>query len=281
MSDETRTGRLEALIDRAETLIVPGAYDALSARLVEGAGFEAVYVGSWATAASAYGVPDTGQLAWPELVEHAGRCASAVSVPVIADAEGAEHDVAGIGEAIRAFEAAGVAAVHVEDQVSGKHTADERVLRGTGEMCALVEAAVAARSSEDFLIVARTDAAWAGHDNEAIVERLNAFAEAGADLVFPAGMAPVRIAAVRDRIRARVMLTNWPGTTPANAREAGIAVVLYYGYALCAAFTAVRGALAHLREPYGARTVETVLAAARDIEPVLAPRSAPALRGAQ
>ncbi|MDH4325676.1 MAG: isocitrate lyase/PEP mutase family protein, partial [Betaproteobacteria bacterium] len=105
--------RLRTLVDAGRTLAVPGATDALSAKLVERHGFEAVYIGSYATAASRYGLPDTGLLTLDDLAAQAKTIANAVQIPVIADAEGGFNDPANMWRTVQAFEQAGVAAIHI------------------------------------------------------------------------------------------------------------------------------------------------------------------------
>ena len=118
---------LRELVASAKTVVAPGATDALSAKLIEAHGFDCVYIGSYATAASRFGMPDTGLLSLDELVEQARTIVEAVKVPVIADAEGGFHDAPNIWRTVQAFERAGVAAIHIEDHSgTGKHTTAAR-----------------------------------------------------------------------------------------------------------------------------------------------------------
>jgi 2-methylisocitrate lyase-like PEP mutase family enzyme len=120
------TANLRRLLATGETLIAPGASDALSARLIEAHGYKCVYIGSYATAASRCAIPDTGLLSLEQLASHARTVAAAVRVPVIADAEGGFDPQ----ETTRLFEAAGVAAIHIEDHTgAGKHTSGPQELR--------------------------------------------------------------------------------------------------------------------------------------------------------
>jgi methylisocitrate lyase len=150
--------KLVTLLARGGTLIAPGAADALSARLIEAHGYECVYIGSYATAASRFAIPDTGLLTLDELAAQAKTIAGAVRIPVIADAEaGFSPD-----ETVRAFEAAEVAAVHIEDHTGeGKHTDLPQKLHPVEEAAERIRAAVAARTNPELLIVARSDAFWA------------------------------------------------------------------------------------------------------------------------
>lgn len=242
-----RRQTLRDLLATGRTFVAPGATDALSARLIEAAGFPLVYIGSYATAASRFGLADVGLLALPELVEQARTVADAVKVPVIADAEGGFNDAANIWRTVRAYERAGVAAIHIEDHAFGKHAAVPQRLRPREEAVARIKAALDARTDPKLLIIARTDAAWATKDPVEAVLRMRAFAEAGADLVFPTGMRPPEIAAVRDQVGCPIVAVDTPGYDFDDEEAAGIAIVLYYGLSVCVQYAAVKRALEALR----------------------------------
>jgi methylisocitrate lyase len=168
------TANLRTLLDRRKTLVAPGATDALSARLIEAHGYECVYIGSYATAASRFALPDTGLLSLQQLAAQAKTIADAVRIPVIADAEAFD-------DAVPALEAAGVSAIHLEDHTgAGKHTDARQQLHSKEDAAARIRAAVAARKNPDFLIVARSDAFWVHRDLEDCIARLALYAEAGA-----------------------------------------------------------------------------------------------------
>ena len=229
----TVTKNLRELLAAGRTLAVPGASDALSARLIEAHGYECVYIGSYATAASRFGITDTGLLSREALVEQARTIAQAVRIPVIADAEAFE-------DAVPAFEQAGVAAIHIEDHTgAGKHTSALQSLYSKEEAAERIRQAVAARRNPDFLIVARSDAFWVHRDLEDCIARLQAYAEAGADLVFPTMVGPAELAEVRRRVGKPLMIVNNP-----EERHEGAAVVLYYAFSLVQQFAAMRRALA-------------------------------------
>ena len=238
---------LRTLVETGRTCIAPGASDALSARLVEEAGFPVAYIGSYATAASRFGFADVGLLALPELVEQARTVVDAVKIPVIADAEGGFNDAANIWRTVRAYEQAGVAAIHIEDHAFGKHAEVAQRLRPREEAVGRLKAALDARTDPNFLIIARTDAAWALKDPVEAVLRMEAYAEAGADLVFPTGMTPPQIAAVRERIGKPIVAVDTPGFGFDDEEQAGISIVLYYGLSVCVQYAAVKAALAALR----------------------------------
>jgi 2-methylisocitrate lyase-like PEP mutase family enzyme len=231
------TANLRKLLSRGKTLVVPGASDALSARLIEAHGYECVYIGSYATAASRFGITDTGLLSLESLVAQARTIANAVRIPVIADAE------SGFGDpslTVRAFEDAGVAAIHIEDHTgAGKHTSAPQELRNMRDAADRIQAAVAARTNPDFLIVARSDAFWVHRDLEDCIARLQLYAEAGADLVFPTLVGGRELAEVRRRVAKPLMIVDNPGE-----QHDGAAVVLYYAFSITRQFAALQRALA-------------------------------------
>jgi 2-methylisocitrate lyase-like PEP mutase family enzyme len=242
------TANLRALVATGRTIPAPGATDALSARLIEAHGYECVYIGSYATAASRFGITDTGRLSLEQLVAHAKTIADAVRIPVIADAEAFEN-------AVPAFEKAGVAAIHIEDHTgTGKHTADPQKLFPKEETAERIRAAVAARRNPDFMIVARSDAFWVHRDLEDCIARLERYAEAGADMVFPTLAGPREIAEVRRRIARPVMVVNNP-----EEKHAGAAIVLYYAFSVAAQFAALQKALADGRLAADTRPLEDFL----------------------
>ena len=227
------TANLRSLIGSGRTVIAPGASDALSARLIEAHGFECVYIGSYATAASRRGLPDTGLLSLEELASHARTIAAAVRVPVIADAESFENSVP-------LFEAAGVAAIHIEDHTgAGKHTDAPQQLHPVERAAERIRAAVAARTNPEFLIVARSDAFWVHRDLDDCIRRLERYAQAGADMVFPTMVGPSELAELRRRISKPIMIVN-----NADEEHSGAAIVLYYAFSVARQFEALRRALA-------------------------------------
>ena len=234
----TVTAKLRKLVlEHGKTLVVPGASDALSARLIESHGYECVYIGSYATAASRFGLTDTGLLSLESLLAQARTIAQAVEVPVIADAESGFEDPA---VTVKAFEGAGVAAIHIEDHTgAGKHTDLPQKRHPIEEAAERIRAAVAARRNPDFLIAARSDAFWVHRDLEDCIARLQLYAEAGADMVFPTLAGPAEIAEVRRRIAKPVMVVN-----NAEDRHEGAAIVLYYAFSIAHQFAAVKRALA-------------------------------------
>jgi 2-methylisocitrate lyase-like PEP mutase family enzyme len=236
---------LKELVARGRTIAALGATDALSAKVIESHGFECVYIGSYATAASRLGLPDTGLLALPELVEQARTIVNAVKVPVIADAESGFQDAANLWRTVQAYEQAGVAAIHIEDHAFGKHAAVEQRLRPTSEAAARIRAAVDARKDPNFLIVARSDAFWVSGDLDDTIARLKRYADAGADMVFPTLVGPAELAEVRRRVGKPAMIVDMPGRAFAEHKDA--AVVLYYAFSALVQFDALNRAIARFK----------------------------------
>src|SRR5215218_3102998 len=177
--------RLRELLAGAWPVLAPGAYDALSARLVEQAGFGVVYMTGFGTAASLLGRPDVGLLTATEMLDNARRIVAAVDVPVVADADTGYGNAINVVRTVQLYEQAGVAGIQLEDQVMPKKCGhmSGKLLIGTDEMCGKLRAAVEARRDPDLLIIARTDAVAVTGTDDAIA-RARAFAEAGADVLF-------------------------------------------------------------------------------------------------
>ncbi|MEZ5244171.1 MAG: isocitrate lyase/PEP mutase family protein [Acidimicrobiales bacterium] len=180
-------GDLRALLDRPEVLVVPGCFDALSARLVEAAGHEAAFCGGFSVAATRLGLPDVGLLSYGEMVDQLTTVTAATAVPVIADADTGYGNAINAQRSLLGFARAGAACVMIEDQEWPKqcgHTTGKRVIERT-EAVARVRAAVEMRDEHglDVLVMARTDAAGAVGFDEAL-HRATAFAAVGADLTF-------------------------------------------------------------------------------------------------
>ena len=258
-----------ALRDRLESgrmLTVPGAHDPLSAKQVEAAGFEAVYVGSYATAAARLGQPDVGIVTLNDMLDHAAAVADAVDIPLLADAENGWNSAVNVWRTIRGFEKAGVSGIHLEDHAFGKHTDLPPKVATLDEALAKLRAACEARTDPNFLIVARTDVIYLFKDVEEGIRRMNAFAEAGADLVMPSGISTKMLAEIRPRLSAKVMITDKPGASTRDEEAAGADIVLYYGFTLQAAYSAVRDALAAFRQSGSADGIESVRGSVEEFE---------------
>jgi 2-methylisocitrate lyase-like PEP mutase family enzyme len=178
------TSRLRALLQSGRTIVAPGAFDGLSARLVEQAGFPAVYASGGAIARSA-GVPDMGLVSPDEIVHRLAMMVEVVSVPVIADADTGYGNALNAQRAARAFERAGVAAFHLEDQTFPKKCGhyENKALVPVREMAQKLRAVRDALTDPDFIVIARTDAIAVEGFNAAI-DRARAYLDAGADMIF-------------------------------------------------------------------------------------------------
>lgn len=183
--DVSRAARLRAAI-ADHTVVLPGAFNPLTARAIEQAGFEAIYLSGGALANSLLGVPDVGLTTLSEAVFHATRCAAVTSIPIIADADTGFGGPENVARTVQEFEQAGLSGLHLEDQEFPKrcgHLGD-KTLVSAGEFCDKIAAAIETRRNPDFLIIARTDARSVTSYDDA-VERAHAYVKAGADAVFP------------------------------------------------------------------------------------------------
>jgi len=176
---------LRGLFAEKKLVVAPGAHDALTARIIEKSGFKAIYMTGYGQAASHLGCPDVGLLTLTEMVDRARNIAACVDIPVIADADTGFGNAVNVQRTIREYEAAGVAAIQLEDQVSPKrcgHMLGREVIN-MAEMVGKIKAAVDARRDEGMMIIARTDARTVHGIDEALT-RGKAYEEAGADIVF-------------------------------------------------------------------------------------------------
>jgi carboxyvinyl-carboxyphosphonate phosphorylmutase len=239
---------LRELLTTGELIVAPGAYDCLSARLIEAAGFRAVYMTGFGTAASYLGRPDVGLLGMTEMVDQARRIVQAVDVPVIADADTGYGNAINVIRTVQAYENAGVAALHIEDQLAPKKCGhmEGKQLIPAAEMVEKIRAAVAARSSPDFVIIARTDAR-AVEGLDAAIDRARRYREAGADLLFVEAPESDRdIERVASALGDVPLLFNWAegGKTPPmplpRLRELGFRIVIFPIGALLVAARAIR-----------------------------------------
>ncbi len=248
--------RLRELLAAPGPVVAPGAYDALSARLVEQAGFDVVYMTGFGTSASLLGRPDVGLLGGAEMVDNVRRIVDAVERPVIADADTGYGNAINVVRTVRIYEQAGVAGLHLEDQVMPKkcgHMSGKAVIP-TAEMVGKIRAAADARRDPDLVLIARTDAA-AVHGLDEAIARARAFAEAGADVLFvEAPTSEDDIARVADELRGVAPLVfNWAegGRTPPlsldRITELGFSLVLFPIATLLAATAGVRSVLESIK----------------------------------
>jgi carboxyvinyl-carboxyphosphonate phosphorylmutase len=178
--------KLRKRLTEGPMLVAPGIYDAYGARFVEQAGFEAVYMTGNGVSASLLGRPDVGLIDLTLFSSHAHRAAACVDIPLICDADTGYGNAVNVKRTVEEFESAGVAAIHIEDQVSPKrcgHLPGSRPVVDANEAVGKIEAAIAARRDPDFIIIARTDAA-SGLGLDEAIRRGKAYRKAGADVVF-------------------------------------------------------------------------------------------------
>ncbi len=178
--------RLRSLLEDEKILLVPGCYDALSAKLIERAGFAAAFMSGFAVSGSLLGLPDTGLISYTELVTQGQNICSAVSIPVCGDGDTGFGNAINVQHTVRGYTRAGFAAIMIEDQVQPKrcgHTRGKQVV-SREEAYMRIQAAVDVRNTEeDIVIIARTDAR-ATHGFEEALVRCQKFAEIGADVIF-------------------------------------------------------------------------------------------------
>jgi 2-methylisocitrate lyase-like PEP mutase family enzyme len=223
------------LLNGPGLIVAPGAYDGITARLVEQAGFPLVYMTGAGTAA-ARGFPDYGLVTMSEMVDTAKVIARCVSVPVLADADTGYGNELNVTRTVHEFESAGVAGIHLEDQVSPKrcgHLDGKQVIE-PDRFVSVIRAAVEARSSPEFVIVARTDAV-AVHGLDEAVDRANAALDAGADVAFVEALTSLeQVVAVPKLVHGPCLLNIVPGgKTPVN--DLSQAEELGYRIAICPA----------------------------------------------
>jgi 2-methylisocitrate lyase-like PEP mutase family enzyme len=251
------TTRLRMLLAGKRPLVVPGCYNALSARILEHVGFEAVYMSGYGTSLSLLGLPDAGFATLTEMALNARLIAGAVRAPVIADADNGYGNAINVVRTVEEFVRAGVAGIHLEDQVAPKrcgHVAGREVV-SRHEAVLKIRAAVATRDAldRDFVIVSRTDARGAhGGSLDEAIWRANAALDAGADLAFVEG--PVDRAEV-ERICREVrgpVFYNMTGISPrlseAEMAGLGVAVCILPGQAMRATMMAVHDFARAIRE---------------------------------
>jgi 2-methylisocitrate lyase-like PEP mutase family enzyme len=245
--------RLKAALREGTFIVAPGIFDMISARVADGMGFTALYATGFGTVASHLGIADAGIATYSDMVSRVGRFAQACGTPVIADADTGYGGLLNVRHTVMGYEAAGIAAIQIEDQEVPKkcgHTPGRRVIPAH-EMCLKIEVAAEARQSSDFLIVARTDARTALGLDEAIA-RGNAYARAGADVVFiesPETEAEmVRIGQEIDAPLLANMVEG--GRTPilpaARLKQIGYAIAIYPAVGFLAVAAAAERVYGHL-----------------------------------
>ena len=246
---------LKALVEARRGVLVPGAFNALSARVIEDLGFEAIYITGAGVTNMNLGLPDQGFMGLAEIAEATSRIRDAVGLPLLVDADTGFGNALNVRHAVRVLERAGADCIQLEDQVAPKrcgHFSGKEVI-STEEAVSKIKAAVDARHDPDFLIMARTDAA-ATHGFEAAVERAQRFGEAGADILFVEAVTTAEEIRALPRRLGPPQLMNMVigGKTPIFGAEElgtlGYGIVLYANAALQGALAGMQKALTVLRD---------------------------------
>src|ERR1051325_1051100 len=258
--------KLRALLRREKLLIAPGCFDGISARLVEEAGFEAAYLSGGAVARS-MGIPDIGPVTMSEVIDRAAQVVSAVSIPVIADADTGYGNAINLVRTVREFERVGVAAIHIEDQITPKrcgHLEGKEVI-SLPEMQKKLEAAIATRTDPDFCLIARTDARGV-HGLDDAIARGKAFKRLGVDAIFvEAPQSEAELEAIPRELTGIPLLVNVfkGGKTPMLPMERlqamGYRIAIYPSETQRAAIHAMRTALAVLQREGTTESIDATL----------------------
>ena len=209
--------RLRAAMAAHKPLIIPGCYNAMSARVLEDVGFPALYMSGYGTSLSLLGLPDAGLVTQTEMALNARLIASAVRLPLIADADTGFGEAWNVVRTVLEMERAGLAGIHLEDQVSPKRCGhlDGKAVIPAEQMQEKIAAAVSAKRDPNFVIIARTDARGV-EGLDAAIERANSYVNAGADAIFPEGLtSKEEFQIFRDQVKAPLLanMTEF-GKTP-------------------------------------------------------------------
>ncbi|RKP53287.1 isocitrate lyase/PEP mutase family protein [Pararobbsia silviterrae] len=247
--------QLKRLLDSGTIVSAPGAPDSITARLVQKAGFPAIYMTGFGATASRLGTPDIGLLSQTEMTTHARDMVRTVDIPVIADADTGYGGPSNIHRTVREYIQAGVAAIHLEDQVAPKRCGQMAGIRlmDASESVRRLKCAISARGDDDLLIIGRTDALPAQGIDEAI-RRAHLYQDAGVDLVFVDGIKKIaEVEAVAKAVQGPKVVSIVDGNettalTAADLQAMGFNVVFYAMTALFTAVKAVSDALDVLRK---------------------------------
>jgi methylisocitrate lyase len=249
-----RNKRLRQLVSGEDILMAPGAHDALTARIAEMCGFDAVYMTGAGTVNTQLGMPDHSIITLTEMVQSAARLAKATSLPIVSDADTGYGGVLNVMRTVREFESAGVSGIHLEDQVMPKrcgHLQGKEIIT-VEEMTAKIRAACHARTDPDFVIIARVDARGPLGFDEA-VKRGHAYLEAGADMIFPEALeSEAEFRSYAEELAAPLLanMTEF-GQTPffsaEQFREMGYRMVIFPASAMRVAIKAVYDLFSEIR----------------------------------
>ena len=254
MTTPSGASQLRKLLKSGRMVVAPGAYDGITARLVEQAGFSAAYMTGAGTSA-AHGYPDFGLITMSEMVANARRIVDTIGIPLVSDIDTGYGNELNVYRTIQEFERAGVAGVHLEDQGFPKKCGhlDDKEIVPLDDYLAKIRAAAGARRSKDFLLIARTDSR-AGHGFEEAVRRGNAALAAGADMVFlEAPQTMAEIESVPKLIKGPCLLNvvqggKTPPVDMATAEKAGYALAIVPGLLVRTVLEACDEVLKSLKE---------------------------------
>jgi len=267
---------LKRLLNRKQLLVAPGCFDGLSARLVQEAGFEAAYLSGGAIARS-MGIPDIGLVTMSESIERAAQVVSAIQIPVIADADTGYGNAVNLVRSVREFERIGVAAIHIEDQITPKRCGhlDGKEVISRAEMEMKLKAALDTRTDPDFCIIARTDARGV-HGLEDAIGRAQAFAKLGVDAIFvEAPQSESELAEIPKRLPDVPLLVNVfkGGKTPMlpmeRLQQMGYRIAIYPSETQRAAIHAMRSALTTLKRDGTTESIDASLTTFKERDKVV------------
>ena len=277
MSHVSHSEKLKSMLGQGRLVRMPCAYDGLSARIAQSVGFPAVAFSGNAVSASLLGLPDIGVMTLTENLAHAGRIARGLQIPMICDADTGYGGIMNVMRTVREFEAAGVAGIHIEDQVTPKRCGllpQGIPVLDEAEACQKIKAAVYARTDPNFLIIARTDAK-SMHGLEDAAKRARAYAHAGADAVLAMGAnTPSELRHVADVAQAPlVVVVQEAGPTTELTNEmlesVGCVFALHAGVARYAAVKALQDAFTALHQDSHTRSVRERMASFEDYNQIL------------
>ena len=253
-------------IEQGEFICAPGVFDLISARIADRLEFPALYMTGYGVVASSLGLPDAGLAGYSDMVERVDRIASATSTPVIADGDTGYGGLLNVDHTVRGYERAGACAIQLEDQASPKkcgHTPDRKVIP-VEDMVSKIKVALMARESEDFLVIARTDSRT-GLGIEEAIRRGQAFADAGADIIFVESPESVEEMAEIGRRIEKPLLANIVvgGSTPLlsidELSDMGYQLAIFPGSAFLAMGAAVESVYTHIKSTGSTADLETPL----------------------
>jgi phosphoenolpyruvate phosphomutase len=270
---ESKAARLRELLTGPRVARFAGARDALTARLVEKAGFDGVWASSFELSAT-QALPDISLLSMSDLLGASVSIDAATELPMLADCDTGFGGRANIAHMVQRYEASGIAGVCIEDKVFPKKNSfvnEGQILEEVGEFAARVELAKKSQQRSDFVVVARVEAFVAGMDVDEVLRRANAYADAGADAVLihskRSGPEEIRsfLAGWQSRRPVVVVPTTYPQWTAAQAATEGVAMVIYANQTLRASIRATQDVLAAISEADGSATVEAAITPVKEV----------------